>query len=380
MILEVLQDTGGFYQEAFGAADCGSSAMKKAIAQWFALYYGTDRTPGRDHGLRLPYTVVRKLVRGIFAEYAPRSGDSRTQAILQSLPAREAMELALIGGECYLKPVFQGTWQWRTVPRGSILVFDRDFTGMPTDVGLTEKSRLGRQHFTLLERRTLDAQGQLTVTNRLFRSASDAQLGREVRLKAHPAYENLPERYVCPLELGSVGLVRLRMPMANCVDGSPEGVSVYAAAVPLLDAIAENEFQLKGEFRKGQSRLVVSRDLLDRGQLADDLFVALDEAPEQVGITVFAPELRQRAYLERQQAYLRMMENIIGLKRGLLSEVEAADRTATEITSSEGEYMTTLLELRRAWDQAAREAVALWAAMEQTSPGSVDIQWGDGIV
>lgn len=378
--MEVLQDMGAFYQEAFGAEDCSSSAMKRAVDKWFALYYGTESSAGLDHCLRLPYTVVRKLLRGVFAEYAAKGGDSRTQAVLDALPYGEAMELALIGGECYLKPVYQGRWQWRTVPRGSILVFARDHHGEPIDVGLTEKSALGRQHFTLLERRSLDEKGLLTVTNRLFRSGSAQSLGREVPLKLHPAYAGLPQRYVYPVALGSVGLVRVKTPMLNCVDGSREGVSVYAAAVELMEAIAENEAQLKGEFRKGQSRLVVSRDLLDRGQLNDDLFVALDESPDAVGITIFSPELRQRAYLERQQAYLRAVENVIGLKRGLLSEVEAVDRTATEITSSEGEYMTTLMELRRMWEQAASRAVGLCAALEQIRAGEVSFQWGDGVL
>ena len=378
--MELLQNTALQQQEAFACEDCSSSAMKQAIAKWFSLYYGTYTQSGQDHCLRLPYTVVRKLVRAVFAEYGAVSDQEAAAAVAQALPAAEAMELALIGGECYLKPVYQGRWLWRVVPRLSILIFARDQEGEPTDVGMVERSRLGRQYFTLLERRRLDAKGCLSIQNRLFRSASPGSLGREVALKAHPDYATLPQNYTYPISLGSVGLVRLKMPMTNCVDGSPEGVSVYAAALPLIEAVAENEHQLRGEFRKGQSRLVVSRDMLDRGQLADELFVALDESPDAVGITVFAPELRHRAYLERQQAYLRAIENVIGLKRGLLSEVEAADRTATEITSSEGEYMTTVLELRRAWEQAARKAVALCAALEQRAAGEVSFLWGDGIL
>ena len=60
-----------------------------------------------------------KLVRAVFAEY------SCDGEVLAGLPHRMALEMALIGGECYLKPVFLGTWQWQVVPRGSILVFSR---------------------------------------------------------------------------------------------------------------------------------------------------------------------------------------------------------------------------------------------------------------
>jgi len=363
--MELLQDINHGYQEAFGAADISSGAMKRGILRWLQLYYGGDSP------LQLGYTIVRKLSRAIFAEY---------RSACPHMPAREAMELALIGGESYLKPVPGVPFRWRAISRGNILIFGRDLWGEPRDVGLIEKTLLGRYYYTLLERRTLGADGLLTVTNRLFRSGSRGQIGREVSLKSHPAYANLPQRYTYPQSMGSVGLVRLKMPMANCVDGSREGVSVYAPATELLEAIAENESQLQKEFRNGASRLVVSRDMLSGGQLRDEVFVALDESPDAVGITVFAPQLREQSYLNRQQAYLRSVENIIGLKRGLLSQVEAVDRTATEITSSEGEYMSTIVELRSVWDQAAKDACELEAALTGEAPGDPDIHWGDGIL
>lgn len=371
--MELLQDMRG-YQDAFGAEDCTSLKMKQAILGWFEAYYDGDSC------LQLPMTIVRKLTRAVLAEYAPECSAPGIDAVLKALPARQALQLALIGGECYLKPVFGGAPQWRTVARGDILIFNRDWRGDPADVGLTERSRLGKHYYTLLERRTVDGRGLLTVRNRLFRSGSPGAMGREVSLKEHPAYQDLPARYTYPKSIGGVGLVRVCTPMVNCIDGSAEGVSVYAPAMELIAAIEENERQLKGEFRRGQSRLVVSRDLLDRGQLKDDLFVALDESPDTVGITIFSPELREQSFLGRQQAYLRSVENIIGLKRGLLSQVEAVDRTATEITSSEGEYMTVIRELQQMWERAAREAVRLHCRVTGEQEENIVLNWGDGVV
>lgn len=365
--MELLLENEQNYQDILGVEDISSTAMKKAVAQWFGLYYNGDSP------LQLPYTIVRKLTRAVFAEYAP--GEN-----LWALPHLQALELAMIGGECYLKPVIGETLSWRVVSRGNILIFHRDLEGNPTDVAMTEKSRLGRQWYTLIERRTLDESGYLSVTNRLFRSGNRNELGREVSLRSHPSYSGLPARYAYPQSLGGVGLVRVKMPMTNCVDGSCEGVSIYAPAVDLMAAIAENEDQLRREFSNGRSRLVVSRDMLSGGQLKDDVFVALDESPEAVGITVFAPQLREQSYLNRQQAYLRAVENVIGLKRGLLSQVEAVDRTATEITSSEGEYMSAIWELRRVWELAAREALALERRLTARETGEVAMDWGDGVV
>ena len=357
--MELLQDHR--YQEAFGAEDCAGAAMKKAVLRWLQLYFG-----GSDDCLRLPYTIVRKLSRAVLCEYQSNC----------DLPAKGALELAMIGGESYLRPGDKG---WQAISRGSVLIFARDQRGEPTDVGLMEKSRLGRQHFTLLERRTLDEKGCLTVTHRLYRGNSARDLGKEVPLKSHPGYRELPARFVWPQQMAGVGLVRVKMPMTNCVDGGPEGVSIYAAAENLLAAIGENEQQLQGEFRRGQSRLVVSRDMLREGQLQDSLFVGLDDSPESVGITVFSPDLRENSYLNRQQAYLRAVENLIGLKRGLLSQVEAVDRTATEITSSEGEYMGLIRELQQVWEQAVRDAAALQEALTGEMP-NWEVAWGDGVL
>lgn len=364
--------TAGFSQ-AFGLSDCASPAMGDAIGRWFRLYYGQGQA---DPCMQLPYTIVRKLARAVFAEYNPKSD----RGIVEDICHREALEMALIGGESYLKPVFTDRWQWRTVPRNAILIFARDYRGQPTDVGLAETLRQDRHWFTLLERRTLDEKGMLTICNRLFRSSSANALGREVPLRACAAYAQLPSRYTFPLPLGNVGLVQVKNPAANCIDGSTDGVSIYAAAEGLINAVGENEQQLREEFQRGQSRLVVSRDMLSRGQLTDSLFVALDEDPGAVGITIFSPQLREQSYLNRQQAYLRAVENVIGLKRGLLSQVEAVDRTATEITSSEGEYMTTVMELQRMWEGVAADAMALTAAISGEQAGSCTITWGDGIV
>ena len=349
------------------AGECGSLAMREAVSRWRTIYEGRVGE-GRDGALGLGYTIIRKLSRAIFAEYDP-------QGALAGLPHREAMEKAMICGESYLKPLIGG---WMAVDRQDVKIYGRDLFGEPTDVALAEKTRLGRYWYTLLERRTL-AGSRLTVTNRLFRGTSEWELGREVPLTAEARYRELPQKFILE-NMDSVGLVRVKMPMDNCVDGSREGVSLFAPAEGLLDAIAENEWQLRQEFRNGASRLVVSRDLLDRGQLKDSLFVALDESPDALGITVFNPELREMSYLNRQQAYLRALENVIGLKRGLLSQVEAVDRTATEITSSEGEYMTTILELRRAWEEAALAALRLGANLTGEEFQVPQFQWGDGVV
>ena len=54
-----------------------------------------------------------------------------------------------------------------------------------------------------------------------------------------------------------------------------------------------------------------------------------------------------------------------GSSGGLLSEVEAAQRTAREITSSEGDYNLTIQDLWEVWERADREALRLCGVLGQ---------------
>ena len=373
------------YEAAFGAADITSRAQREALRQWYSLYY--DAAPSADHDpcQRIAYTVVGKLVRSVFGEYNmdATSDFGRNLAAQLSKIKENAMQLALVAGECYLKPCpTKAGFSFTPVDRSQMLIFGRDSTGMPTDVGTMEQCAQGKHFFTLLERRRLDDQGRLTIENKLFRSRNRESLGEQVALGSLPQYASLPARYTFSRPVG-IGLAQLKMPMLNCVDGSSDGVSIYAAAAGLIRAVDENEAQLMGEFRKGRSRLVVSADMLREGQLQDELFVGLDEAPDQVGVHIFSPQLREGSYLARKQEYLRNIESLIGLKRGMLSDANMDERTATEISASSGEFNLTVIGLQNAWQAAAAQVFDLCRELAKElgmayEDGEFSIDWGNG--
>ncbi len=376
------------YQQAFGAEDITSSAMVDAIDRWFHLYYRRVAEAGEDPCQRIAFQAVSKLTRTVFAEYNATSESPFVSRVLQALDKEKsrALPLALVGGECYLKPVFTGNgFRFVSIPRNQILIFARNIKGEPTDVGTVEFSYHDGWYYNLLERRTLDEKGYLTIQNKLFRSKNPNTLGARVALSENPDYRLYSDRYTFPGELGSVGLVRLRTPILNCVDGSNESVSLYAPAVGLIHTIDRNEFLLNGEFERGQSRVFASRDLLRDNALQDNLFVGLDEDPERLGITVFAPEIRYKAYLERKQEYLRNVESVIGLQRGMLCDVNLADRTATEINASQAEHLLTAMDFQRMWQEALEQAADLCTQLGgmyglDPVPGAVQVDWGNGVL
>ena len=378
--------------------DTTSAEMKAAIQTWHDLYFQAVSNEETDSCQKIPYTVVRKLTKTVFSEYTASSKDEFVSGVLDALNKKKehALQMALIGGESGLKPVPTNKgFRFSVVSRPNVMVFARDGDGDPTDIGTAEKSVNGRYYYTLLERRTVDAGGYLTIENKLYRSNSSESLGQNVPLTALPQYADFAEKYTFQKPVGSVGIAWLKTPIANCVDGSQGSVSVYAAAVGLIENINRNEAQINGEFERGKSRIIASADMLEfddsgkRKKLSADVFTAVDEAPDEVGITIFSPAFREQSYLARKTEYLRNVENVIGLKRGLLSEVEAAERTATEVTSSEGDYNLTIIEFQQMWETAIREAVRLCGTLGQMYrvPGAHDVDddsivvdWGNGVL
>lgn len=399
-VIAALFDKSAYnYEDAFRAKDKTSAEMKEAIRDWFELYYIKTPTKDEDPCQQIPYTVVRKLTKTVFSEYKASSKDDFAAGILASLDKCKeyAMQLGLIGGECLLKPVpltDKSGWRWTVVRRPNVLVFARDDDGRMTDIGTAEYTTDTKSYYTLLERRTVDEKGYLTIRNTLYRSEVLGALGSPVGLSALPKYASLPDQYTFPKSVGSVGLVSMKTPVANCVDGGHDGVSVYAAAVGLIHNINQNEAQFNTEFSNGKSRVFVSADLTKRDSQGrrifnDSIFVGVEGDPEDMGVTIFSPELRGAEFADRRQGYLRSVESVIGLKRGLLSEVEAVERTAKEVTSSEGEYNLTIIDFQNMWEDAVREAVRLCGILGQmyhvTGAHEVDedavaFDWGNGVL
>ena len=384
-------------ETAFRAVDITTPEMKRAIQMWYSMYY--ENTPSEDFDpcQRIPYTIVNKLTKTAFSEYTATSRDAFTQAVLEAVDRKKqtAMHRALIGGESGLKPVPEKDgFSFYVVNRRDMLVFARDEHGDPIDIGTCERSTFDRFYYTLLERRTVRQGGYLTIANKLYRAQNPGTLGLPVPLDSLPQYASLQEEYTFDKPIGSVGIAWLKVPIENCVDGSMDCVSVYAPAVGLIQNIDRNEAQLSGEFERGKSRIIASGDMLEidemgKKKLSASVFTAVDESPEDVGITIFSPALREQSYLARKTEYLRNVENVIGLKRGLLSEVEAAERTATEVTSSEGDYNLTIIDFQRMWENALREAARLCGILGQLYhiPGaheveddSIVVDWGNGVL
>ena len=386
-----------YLEQAFGKQDVTSAKMRGALREWLDLYYGAPR-PGEDPAPRLAALIVAKLCRTVFAEYDARLDDGADGLLRGSLNAlnavgKMALQYALIGGECLLKPVLcDGALDFVPIRRDCYVPLARDAHGRLLAVGTMECHSRGATRYALLERRVAGADG-LTIETRLFELNGQA-LGRCVPLSTLDACADLVPQLFLPGVPG-VGLAVLRIPLANCVDGSADAVSIYAPAAGLLHALGRCEEQLNHEFANGASRVFASEDLLRpdaRGHrtLQDDLFVGLPDDPANVGVTVYSPALREQSYLARKQDLLRSCESLLGLRRGILSETEAEaePRTATEVAATAVDYDLTIRDLQAMWEAAARDALTLCEALGSlyglrpagATPVTLSIDWGDGVL
>lgn len=143
----------------------------------------------------------------------------------------------------------------------------------------------------------------------------------------------------------------------------------------------------------GYMRIAASADLLTaengRKRLRDDLFVGLEGSEQTVGITAFAPALRNENYEARRQAYLKAVENLLGVKRGILSDAEAVSKTATEINSSAGDYSLSIIEFQNLYYDALQAALRLADQLGQAyrlcdgtawDTEVLNVTWGNGVL
>ena len=185
------------FEQAYpGAKDCTSAAMRTAIEDWFRLYFDRDVTDEEDPCQRLPYTVVSKLSRTCFAEYEAAASEKQTFVIgvLDSLEAvrKKAMQLAMIGGEAWLKPVPGPTgFSFTVMRRDMVTVLGRGPDGEVIALGSAELTTENGKFYTLLERRSLDEAGRLVIENKLFCSWDGQSIGTQVGLTALPQYAAL---------------------------------------------------------------------------------------------------------------------------------------------------------------------------------------------
>lgn len=386
--------------EIFGAKDVTSAQMKAAVMQWYELYYKTNGGKEQSFAQRIAYTVVDAVYRTCFGEYsASLPKDSPKSKVLAQVLVgleqvrREAFQQALIGGEVFIKPIPKaGGFAFTVLSRPCYVVLGRGIGGQITCVGSCEVSVEKGKKYTLEEKRRLCEDGLLCIELSLFESGSAGGRGRKVPLETLEKYCHLKEKTILPLAVG-LGMVHMKTPMANCVDQSFDGVAVFGAAVGKILAAARHEQRTEDEYRLTKPHVIASADIQRMGEdgllieIPEYITPIIDDEPAKAGLTVYNPVPNQAALEARSLQHLRDIENIVGLRRGMLAGMEQAERTATEVQASSARWAMTVADFCSMWKTAVDEVLKTCDVLGQMYFGwdlqptcKAQVSFGDGVL
>lgn len=264
-----------------------------------------------------------------------------------------------------------------------------------------EHKKSGREYFTRVERHDM-ADGKYIVTNRVYKSHSDTDIGTEVSLSDVEDWAGLqPETTISQIDYPLFAYFRI--PQGNVVDKrSLLGVSVFGRA-DSAGLIEEADLQwqrLMWEYEAGEMAIDASEDIFKHvktknGEVIPVLPVGKERLFRLNGMVggnnaelmkPYSPSLRDESYLAGLNNILMRIEDTCGLARGTLSDVNDQVRTATELRISRQRSYATITAIQRslemALDNLAR-AIDAFASLYQLVPeGDYDITyvWDDSIV
>ena len=159
-LLRALTDSRGIenIEQALGMPDITSDAMRRAIDGWFDAWFSRVPPDEEDPCQRIPYAVVNKLGKAVFAEYdssLQNTGTPKLQYLDRARQAfdakkRELLQWCMVGGETWAKPVFAPDGlTWQVIRRDAVLILGRAPDGRVTDLACCEKSVVADRQYSV---------------------------------------------------------------------------------------------------------------------------------------------------------------------------------------------------------------------------------------
>ena len=231
----------------------------------------------------------------------------------------------------------------------------------------------GRKVYTRLEKHELLGD-RYVITNTCYMSASADTLGRACPLTAVDRWADI-EPEVTIDDLDTPLFAYIRMPLANTIDPeSPLGVSIYHKAVKTIRD-ADRQYQsLLWEYQGGELAIDVTEDAFkkrggkpelpqgkERLYRTNELDAATTKETEI--FKEWAPELRDANYMSGLNKILIQIENQCLLSRGIISDPNEVEKTATEYRIMKQRYARLVYKIQGSYEDALRDLAAAVAAL-----------------
>ncbi|KAF0439755.1 phage portal protein [Pediococcus acidilactici] len=203
-------------------------------------------------------------------------------------------------------------------------------------------------YYTLLEFHEWDSQtGDYRITNELYRSDTEKEVGKQVSLSTLDAYKDLDEEVILH------GLVRplfvyFKTPGANNISiESPLGTGIVDNAKTIIDTINKVHDEFYWEIALGQRRIAVDASMLGSSIDEDDevhppLFDSdqnvyqgfYSDGDNSIGVKDMTSPIRSKEYTDALNHFIEEFETQIGLSTGTFSYGSDGLKTATEVVSN----------------------------------------------
>jgi len=249
----------------------------------------------------------------------------------------------------------------------------------------------------------------VTVTNLAFRSTANIQngagneLGQEISLKSVPEWQDIQPVTVIQ-NVDRLLFAYFKMPEANTIDMySPLGVSGFDKARKLIQDADIQYSRLLWEYEGGELAIDIDRDALrdyyerdnqgnlvlkqGMGHLQQRLYRPVDLTAEGDTYNQYAPQLRDHSYINGLNTILMHIEDVTGLSRGTISEVDVAEaRTATELKILKQRSYQANVEIQKAIQDFLDDVVYVMNVLcdlyDITPKGEYEIsyEWDDSIL
>lgn len=412
-----------------------STEMANALDLWYQLY--TDQAPWLDeeagvYSMNLPAFISSELARQIVLEMKwnitgkdksgqtqdengtdimnPRAQYLKDEFEKLTTVLRQKLEQGCAAGGMIVKPYvnqedkhiyFDWTMDWSFCP----VAFDDD--GRLLDVIIPDSFRDGKTTYTRLERHIVEGPN-VRVTQKIYRSDSPDALGTEIQLDENGNNEGngIPERWknLRPeLVVNNVDgplFGWFKVAAANSVDTeSPMGASVFAKAVSTIKQADMQYSRMIWEYEGSELAIDVdpaafvyqrNADGSQEGstpKLKERLFRAVDvDKGDRDLYEPFSPAIRDASEINGLNQIEMKVENLCGLSRGTIADINSVERTATELKINKQRSYATVADNQKSLELCLKDVIRVmdkYATLYGLAPeGDYDVSfdWDDSII
>lgn len=388
-----LSDVDGVYSLGLGKQIC-QSVQQQVLSEMEA----SITEPGKEDEVDADKNEENDTTRATYLNSVYQ------KRLIKKLP--QALEKALALGGMVIKPyISSGDIYLDFSYQGDFYPIAFDDDGNIIDIAFHDSFVSGNFLYTKVERQTFNQDThEITIQNKAFkaqyRDADDdveQEIGKEIPLSSVPRWASISEEPITISNVDKSLFGYFKVPLANNIDlDSPLGISIFSPAVKMIERADQQFSRLDWEYNGGQLAIDVDPTavtfsegyfgkMTNLDNCQNRLYRSLDMGAEDT-YKAWAPPLRDANYINGLNIILNKIEDLIGLARGTLSQIESEARTATEIKLLKQRTYITISGIQDALENCLMDvvyAMSIFCDLYELIPAGdydTNIEWKDSIL